>query len=321
MAGVRAERDEDMKYLMLGEEGYLDRPSGVPWYEASEVMDIDGLKYIEEDMRKTRKLLRYICNPATDRSRRLARLMSCDHTHAFSDSGIPEDVLLGIWESDKVSRYWKGQTLSAISKNQFYGVNVVPLEYQWSVASALAKGDYDRGPYGVLTRGMILQALYQGDFDWLDAVVWKVKKTKLGIYDYRTDPGGKMIADVLAPDLADKEATVFWGQMLFHVLMLAEYDIEYCGCRGNTYLRPAVEWIEKLVPGTVAKAVDRLGNNALMYLYATMTVSNPSYAFRTAAGIELAEDDAQFLKGLGCDASRKNVFGVSYEMFVECLSL
>ena len=42
MAEARAERDEDMKYLMLGEEGYLDRPSGTTWYEASAVMDIAG---------------------------------------------------------------------------------------------------------------------------------------------------------------------------------------------------------------------------------------------------------------------------------------
>ena len=68
------------------------------------------------------------------------------------------------------------------------------------------------------------------------------------------------------------------------------------------------------MPGTVAKAADRHGNNALVYLHATMTVSNPSYSLRTSAGIEMAEDDAEFLKGLGCDSGRKNTFGVSYDM-------
>ena len=35
---------------------------------------------------------------------------------------------------------------------------------------------------------------------------------------------------------------------------------------------------------------------------------------RTPEGIEMAEADAEFLKSLGCDASRKNLFGVSAGM-------
>ena len=52
----------------------------------------------------------------------------------------------------------------------------------------------------------------------------------------------------------------------------------------------------------------------MAYLYATLTETNPSYLMRISEEIEMAEADAEFLKSLSCDATRKNVFGMSVGM-------
>ena len=75
-----------------------------------------------------------------------------------------------------------------------------------------------------------------------------------------------------------------------------------------------MQWIEGIAPGSVANAFDRFGNNALVYLYATLTETNLSCLVQTQEGIEMAEADAEFLKSLGCNATRKNAFGVSAGM-------
>ena len=284
------QNDDDIRYLMLGEEGFLERPPYETWYEESEVVDLDRLQDIVSDRDKTSKALDFICDKSRSRQRRLEKLLSLDKTHAFGDSNIPGEVLLGIWESDMVSDYWKRKTLARVMKSQFYGVNVVPLEFQWNVARALVNKDYSaEDVVESPTRGNVLKMLHDGEFEKLDRLA---NSRRLG--------------------RAGDASIVFLGQFLFHVLMLADYDI--ASSDGNRYLMPAVKWIEKTVPGVVADATDRFGNNALVYLYATLTESNPSYLMRTRDGIEMAEEDAEFLKSLGCDAGQKNVFGVSAAM-------
>ena len=285
------QNDDDIRYLMLGEEGFLDRPAWDTWYEESEVVNLDWLKDIVSDRDKTAKALDFICDQSKSRERRLKKLLSLDQTHAFSNSNIPGEILLDIWESDKVSCYWKSKTLARIMESQFYGVNVVPLEFQRNVAHALVNKDYSAEDAAHLSRGNILRMLYEGAFEKLDQLDRARWQGGLGMI-----------------------ATAFWGQFLFHVLMLADYDS--ASSDGNRYLRPAVKWIEGIAPGSVANAFDRFGNNALVYLYATLTETNPSYLMRTQDGIEMVEADAEFLKSLGCDASRKNVFGVSAGMLV-----
>ncbi len=49
-------------------------------------------------------------------------------------------------------------------------------------------------------------------------------------------------------------------------------------------------------------------------LCATLTETNPSYLMRMSEEIEMAGADAAFLKSLGCDATRKNVFDASAGM-------
>ncbi len=283
------EHDDDIRYLMLGEEGFLDRPPYETWYEESEVVNLDRLDDIVRNRTDMREALDFICDKSRSRPERQERLLSLDNTHAFRNSNIPADVLLDIWESDKVSCYWKSKTLARVMDQQFYGVNVVPLEFQWNVAHALANKDYSAEDGESPTRGNVLKMLHDGEFGKLDHLA-----------NSRTLGG---LGDV---------STVFWWQFLFHVLMLADYDS--ASSDGNRYLRPAVKWIDKIVPGVVADATDRFGNNALVYLHATLTESNPSYLMRTRDGIEMAEADAEFLKSMGCDAGQKNVFGVSAAM-------
>ena len=286
------QNDDDIRYLMLGEEGFLEQPAWDTWYEESEVVNLDRLKDIVSDRNKTSKALDFICDKSRSRERRLERLLSLDQTHAFGDSNITGETLLGIWESDKVSCYWKSKTLARVMERQFYGVNVVPLEFQWNVAYALVNKDYPAEDADYLSRGNILKMLYEGAFEKLDQLDRTQWQGSLGMI-----------------------ATAFWGQFLFHLLMLADYDS--ASSDGNRYLRSAVKWIEGIAPGTVADAFDRFGNNALVYLNATLTETNPSYLMRTAEGIEMAGADAEFLKSLGCDISRKNVFGVSAGMLAE----
>ena len=283
------QNDDDIRYLMLGEEGFLEPPTWDTWYEESEVVNLDRLKDIVSDRDKTAKALDFICDKSKSREIRLERLLSLDQTHAFSGSNIPGEILLDIWESDKVSDYWKSKTLARVMERQFYGVNVVPLEFQWNVAHALVNKGYPAEDADHLSRGNILKMLYEGAFEKLNQLDRTQWQGSLGMI-----------------------ATAYWGQFLFHLLMIADYDS--ASSDGNRYLRPAVKWIEEIAPGTVAGAFDRFGNNALVYLYATLTETNPSYLMRTAEGIEMAEADAEFLKSLGCDVSQKNVFGVSAEM-------
>ncbi len=274
---------------MFGEEGFMHRPPCPDtWYEESGAMDPERLKDITQNSVKTDRFLDFICDRGKDRAKRQEMLLSLDETHAFSESNIPGEILLDIWESDDVSRYWKAETLTKVMKMQFYGVNVVPLEFQRIVAFAMVRKEYDAMAERRPGRGCVLKMLHEGEFERLDAFAADGRLGWMGSF-----PG-------------------IWGQMLFHVLMLADYDSATAPWTSS--LRPAVEWIERFAPGTAASAADRLGNTALIYLHATLTVTNPSYLSRTRDGIEMAADDGEFLKSLGCNARQENIFGVSYSM-------
>ena len=68
--------------------------------------------------------------------------------------------------------------------------------------------------------------------------------------------------------------------------------------------------------GQIKGTVPKPRGTHSVYLYATLTETNPIYLMRTAEGIKMAGVDAEFLKSLGCDVSRKNVFGVLAGMVV-----
>ena len=66
--------------------------------------------------------------------------------------------------------------------------------------------------------------------------------------------------------------------------------------------------------GQTERTVPKTRGPNSVYLYATLTETDPSYLMRVPEGIEMAEADAEFLKSLSCDATRKNVFGMSVGM-------
>ena len=229
----------------------------------------------------------------SDRSKpvrdRIAKLFPNEDREPDS-AELPDRVILSFFESDCVSDSWKQHLLRKLADERFYGIMLVPLEFAIGDARAAAgkgccKPDASKDDSW---RCYVLGLLYNGEFKTLDSLFVNGCAER-----FSATPG-------------------MWGYELFHLLLLADYD--WAQSDGNRFLRPAVEWIEKTAPGTVAGARDKFGNNALMYLYGTMKLTNPCYLARTWDGVEMPEGDAAFLKGLGCEEGVENVFGVSYEM-------
>jgi len=243
---------------------------------------------IEEAVIDAEKVLVVVCDTAKDIEDRINALRTIDRNGFLRDSNVPASATLKVWESGLVNEDWKLETLKGMMESQFYGVMLVPMEYDRMSACAAAgliPGYETKGP---IVRKDILGLIRTGEFQSLEALVQK---------------------ESIAP------TTEYWGPILLSLLLTGDYD--WASSDGNRYLRKAVAWIENQAPGTVAAACDKFGNNALAYLHCAMTESNPHYTSRTPDGIWMADNDAAFLIEHGCDADCENVFGISYKMLRE----
>jgi len=120
------------------------------------------------------------------------------------------------------------------------------------------------------------------------------------------------ILDLLALKGKLKRLEGVWGEILLQTLF---YNIYSNHRVDNRRLEDSVRWLEKVVPGTVARAADKYGNNAAIYL--------ASICFTTAGGpispevVLAAKLDIALLESLGCDVDAKNIFGISALPFLD----
>lgn len=213
----------------------------------------------------------------------LKRLVASDKYHAIRDCGLTGRQLLSIWRSTLVDSSWKSNTLMKLRESELYGVLMMPLAFDPSIVRNSVNHAEDGRSGFPPSRGRILKLLHEREYRELDALL----------------ENGKL-------NVSAKE----WGEVFLQLVLLADYD--WAVSDGNRFLRGGAEWIERMAPGAIAKSADAYGSNALLYVYARCIVSNPRYLARTADGIEMAQVDAEYLMGLGCDAGRRNVFDVSY---------
>jgi len=289
--------EDDLRYLMLGEEGCVERPPCDTWCEESGAFDIAGLEEIAQLRTKAERHLASICQyldpimaeeQARGRSNALKELLSLDVNHFLRDSHLPDASIIGIWESASVSSTWKVRTLAKMMEAQMYGIMMIPLEYEKRIAHAAIRRECDPAGKDYPNRCNVLRMLHAGDFDTLNRLLGE---GRLGVL---------------------RGMSGIWAQVLFHLILLADYDSATSD--GNGFIADAVRWIESVAPGTLASGADRFGNNALMYLYGVLQLTNPTSLMRTRDGIEMAREDARFLIDLGCNPEQKNIFDVSYAM-------
>lgn len=289
--------DDDLRYLMLGEEGCVERPPCDTWCEESGAFDIAGLDELAQLRTKAERHLASICkylDPimveelAQGRSNVLKELFSLDVNHFLRDSHLPDTSIVGIWASASVSSTWKIKTLAKMMETQMYGIMMIPLEYEKRIAHAAIMRECDPSSKDYPNRCNVLRMLRSGDFDTLNRLHGE---GRLGVL---------------------RGMSGIWAQVLFHLILLADYDSATSD--GNGFIADAVRWIEKVAPGTLALGADRFGNNALMYLYGVLQLTNPTNLMRTHGGNEMAQEDAKFLIDLGCNPAQKNMFDVSYDM-------
>ena len=210
-----------------------------------------------------------------------------DCNNFISDRRLPLGSVIAIMTSDIVDEAWKIKTLSYIMERQLYGISFVPLEYDLGKCQALSGREVDSSGKDYPTEVDVLALLRQCDIAELD---------RLGTDGRLKRHDGK------------------WASILLQLVLMANYDTAYSD--GNRFLRKGVEWLEAMSPGVVASAIDKYGNNVLVYLLCALAETNPSYLARTAEGVEMAMADYEFLQKLGGDAARKNDFGVSAAMLL-----